>query len=276
MRIFCELRLNCDNTLWSYPSNVPTQTHLFATHEQPPAFGLTITNAVFLGLLSSDSAGAAVNQIYNTTNQVGEIQARYTHVELQQSMVFLWTVGSFLHSTFDMLIWYLAACACFRPGGIATNSRWCQKFGIYLAVLVVVGTVFAATMVVVMRLDGDEQNLEETMASQFADDYDNGDVAANTATYADTTEMIFSSEEHKFSFLIGYALELVFALFVYYFLTSTIFFSGVLGCGRVPLLGGRPYELRVAAKKAIKESKRHSRRSQSRDEEGCEVELCAA
>lgn len=191
-------------------------------------------------------------------------------------MVFLWTVGSFLHSTFDMLIWYLAACACFRPGGIVTNSRWCQKFGIYLAVLVVVGTVFAATMVVVMRLDGDEQNLEETMASQFADDYDNGDVAANTATYADTTEMIFSSEEHKFSFLIGYALELVFALFVYYFLTSTIFFSGVLGCGRVPLLGGRPYELRVAAKKAIKESKRHSRRSQSRDEEGCEVELCAA
>ena len=37
------------------------------------------------------------------------------------------------------------------------------------------------------------------------------------------------------------------AFFVFYFITSTILFSGVLGCGRIPILGGRPYELRKEA-----------------------------
>mmetsp|Transcript_19526 Transcript_19526/g.25240 ORF Transcript_19526/g.25240 Transcript_19526/m.25240 type:complete len:112 (+) Transcript_19526:101-436(+) len=47
----------------------------------------------------------------------------------------------------------------------------------------------------------------------------------------------------KFTFLLGYAMELVVAFFVFYPLTSTVFFSGVLGCGRLPVLGGRPYEI---------------------------------
>ena len=101
--------------------------------------------------------------------------------------------------------------------------------------------VFAATTVVILRLNGEDtinnDDEEEKMASQFK------------AGYADVNDVVYKSTS-KFSFLVGYSVELVFALFVYYFLTSTVYFSGILGCGRIPILGGRPYELRQEAKRA--------------------------
>ena len=44
-------------------------------------------------------------------------------IELTQNMIYLLTVGSFMHSTFDMLIWYLMACFCFRPGGCRHSAN---------------------------------------------------------------------------------------------------------------------------------------------------------
>lgn len=76
-----------------------------------------MTNCVYLGLLANERAGGVVNIVYDVTGKVAEMQQKYTNIELQQSMVFLVTVGSFTHSAFDMLIWYLMACFCFRPGG---------------------------------------------------------------------------------------------------------------------------------------------------------------
>lgn len=201
------------------------------------SIGFAITNCVYLGFLGSENAGGAVNYVYDTTGKLAEIQQRYTNIELEQSLVFLLTVGSFLHSFFDMLIWYLMACFCFRPGGQCQGNgdggrvrALCQKFGIYVAVLVVIIAVVAATSMAVVRLNEDEQRQEEhaaSLAEQFAEERLN------------TTE-----DTSQFSFLLGYALELVVALFIFYFFTSTVFFSGVLGCGRLPVLGGRPYEMR--------------------------------
>ena len=37
--------------------------------------------------------------------------------------------------------------------------------------------------------------------------------------------------------------KVILALFVYYPIGGTILFSGCLGCGRIPLLGGRPQEV---------------------------------
>ncbi|KAL3788336.1 hypothetical protein ACHAWO_008565 [Cyclotella atomus] len=253
------------------------------------AFGLAITNIVFLGLLNSASAGKFVNSVYNITGQVVDAQYRYTHVELETSMVFLWTVGSFLHSVFDMLIWYLSACACFRPGGITgRNSTYCQNFALYTAVLVVVGMVFVATLVVVMRLnednekwtqllpwldDGADSNstifpnftdavMNTSQADMFAESIGTIEEVSNTTSFENSTnatgfnipsfsigDIFYSKEDTKYAFLVGYAVELTIALFLYYPLTSTMFFSGVLGCGRIPILGGRPFELRMLAMK---------------------------
>ena len=198
------------------------------------AFGLAITNCVYLGFLKSEQAGAAVNLIYEQAGKLSDAISQLTSIDVDESLLFLWTVGSFLHSTFDLLIWYLAACTCYRPGGIFSQRPWCQKFGLYLSVLLVVGAVFAATSVVVLRLNADTQNAQAT-----------------TDDFIERTGL----ESTRFSFLLAYSVELIFALFVFYFLTSLVFFSGILGCGRVPILGGRPYELRKeAAEKKSRDS----------------------
>lgn len=242
------------------------------------AFGLAITNIVFLGLLNNTEAGNFVNAVYNITGEVVEAQYRYTHVELEQSMVFLWTVGSFLHSCFDILIWYLSACACFRPGGITgRNSTLCQNFGLYIAVLLVVGMIFVATLVVVTRLNEDNEkwaqllpwlgddelgnstlmtNVTDVMtnisqANMFVETIDSIEEVSNSTIENIGNEtgfniqgfglgdLLYAKEDTKYAFLVGYAIELTIALFLYYPFTSTVFFSGILGCGRIPILGGR-------------------------------------
>ena len=102
----------------------------------------------------------------------------------------------------------------------------------------VVLSVVAATSVMIVRLDNDETmnpDAESSAAEKFAEDNILSEVTDGDAD---------SSNSKQFSFLVGYALELVFALFIFYFTTSTVFFSGILGCGRIPILGGRPYEVR--------------------------------
>lgn len=166
----------------------------------------------------------------------------------------------------------LQACACFRPGGIAgRNSAFCQNFGLYTAVLVVVLMVFVATLVIVMRLN--EDNEKWTQLLPFLDDVsDNATIISNVtdaisnvsqadlytavidstalsnsstaiedlnATAFSLGDLFYTKEDTKFAFLIGYAVELTIALFLYYPFTSTVFFSGILGCGRIPILGGR-------------------------------------
>jgi hypothetical protein len=63
-----------------------------------------------------------------------------------------------------------------------------------------------------------------------------------------------TSAEHLsiYKYLISYATELVLALFVYYPLIGTVLFTGILGCGNVPILGGRPYEVKMEAKRIQK------------------------
>ena len=43
-------------------------------------------------------------------------------------------------------------------------------------------------------------------------------------------------------------MEVALSLAVWYPLMGALLFSGVLRCGKLPVLGGRPYEMRVLAK----------------------------
>lgn len=70
-----------------------------------------------MGFLGNENAPDAVNAIYDAAGKAADFQKSITHLEIKQKMVFLITVGSFVHSAYDMLIWYLMACFCFRPGG---------------------------------------------------------------------------------------------------------------------------------------------------------------
>ena len=124
-------------------------------------------------------------------------------------------------------------------------NKYCQTFGIYIAVLAVILAIVGATFFVIVRLDSDVNKQEEydaSMAEKLAEDLvDASRGGANDD--GETSSTTSSTGSYRFSFLVGYAIELVVALFFFYFFTSTVFFSGLLGCGRIPILGGRPYEL---------------------------------
>jgi hypothetical protein len=224
------------------------------------AFGFAITNCVYLGFLQDGNAGSAVTYAYDKSGELAQLTSKYTNVQLETSMIFLLTVGSFLHSAFDMSIWYLMACFCFRPGGYcqkkgggwSRSSALCQTFGIYAAVLVVIVAVVSATFVAVVRLTQDEEIMSEKSAS-FTEELVGEQLGDDS-----------SGPPSKMAFLVGYVLELFVAFFVFYFFTSTVFFSGILGCGRIPVLGGRPYELR---KEKMKKMKREQSADNGEEEE---------
>lgn len=93
------------------------------------SFGFALTNCIYLGLLENVAHEIpGLESVYNATgtvteNVVSAIQRRYGEFELTQNMIYLLTIGSFMHSTFDMLIWYLMACFCFRPGGCRHSAN---------------------------------------------------------------------------------------------------------------------------------------------------------
>ena len=65
---------------------------------------------------------------------------------------------------------------------------------------------------------------------------------------------IYDIEKEDVSFLLGYLVEVTLALLVYYPLGSIILFSGILGCFRLPVLGGRPRDMYVLRKKEAEEA----------------------
>jgi hypothetical protein len=89
--------------------------------------------------------------------------------------------------------------------------------------------------------------------------YDDNDDDASTGSFnfLSEKEWVEGHNAQEFQFLLGYLVEMVLALFIYYPLGGTILFSGVLGCGKLPLLGGRPRE--VAAEE------RRDKRKESRE-----------
>ena len=109
----------------------------------------------------------------------------------------------------------MKACTICRYKGKIDESlsRWGRVAGLFLVML----AMFAGAYAVLLRASIINNELHEI---QFED-------------------------KRSFRFLLGYLVEFVLALFVYYPIAVTILFSGVLGCGgRIPILGGRPREMK--------------------------------
>jgi hypothetical protein len=141
-----------------------------------------------------------------------------------KGMALLWTFGGLGHSIFDMFVWHVMACACCHPGGRWGDSTQSHRFkdcGSYALVPVVLGLLTLAAFFVLVR------------ASEGEDVQD-----------ADTNISDIDGLK-SFSFLTKYTIEVSLAWFVYFPLVGTLLFSGVLGCnGRLPILGGRPRDLK--------------------------------
>jgi len=207
------------------------------------AFGLAATCMVYLWFVQTGrdmneeafSVSIGDNVMGNSTSTVS---TSYREVSVTHGMIVLWTVGSALHTMFDMTIWRVSACACCQHGGSLECMACGRNWGSYIVVVIVALLVAFSTFVVVLRA---------TIESHDKDGVDD-----------DTYDWGEFENIDDFKFVLGYGIELFLALFVYNFLIGTIFFSGIFGC--LPLLGGRPRELkRLNDEKNVGQSGRSSR-----------------
>jgi len=221
------------------------------------SFGLTVTNMIYIWFHASENYDVdepAIILGLDTANVTGSSVLDDTHeqVVITQGMLMLWTVGTSAHSMFDLTIWYISACACCQTGGGLERLKPCARFGHYIVIVITVLVVAFASFIVVLRVsvESEQALLEQTL----------GNVTGDVRTAFGVTDVVGNlriQSLDEFEFLVGYGVELTLAYFLFYPLLGTILFSGVLGCGQLPLLGGRPRE--VALERAKKNRERKSR-----------------
>jgi flagellar biosynthesis component FlhA len=72
-------------------------------------------------------------------------------------------------------------------------------------------------------------------------------------TTNNTNDDISVQKASDYNFLVSYGVKMILALVVYYPIIVTILFSGYLGCVSIPVLGGRPYEVKQENRQRQKE-----------------------
>lgn len=184
------------------------------------AFGLAATNIVWLYYEThNDDIVFTVGSNSTTDIQLPSIDnTTATSIEIKQSMIVLWTVGGGTHALFDNVVYYVSACACCLPNGHTNYTRFkrYQKYGTLFVIVAAVLAAATASMVVLLR----------------------------AVWESGSKDLDGVKEASSFKFLISYCIELCLALLVYYPAIAFTLFSGILGCGRIPLFGGRAYEVR--------------------------------
>jgi len=203
------------------------------------AFGVAIRNICYLWFISTGRD--AEQEVFSIDLNAQES----AHYSVTAGLVMLVTVGSGIHTIFDRFVWSVSACRCCRAGGTfesnsinsPNRSRW-QDFGTYLVVLLVALVIAAATFIVILRAKMDGEGQTEIPYIQD-----------NNTTLTDIVDSVKDFELEDFKFMKAYCIEFAVSLFVYYPFFESVLFSGVLGCFRLPLLGGRPYEVRKEEKK---------------------------
>jgi len=149
--------------------------------------------------------------------------------QLTSGMLSLWTVGGGIHTAYNLFMWHIAACSCMRAGGCMESAKCCHcpncgKTFLRIFVLVIIAlTIFVVCLKVVIAKDGDA-DIEDVAD---IDNYQNAD---------------------DFGFILAYLVGMGLSLFLWYFLGLFVLFSGVLGCYRLPVLGGRPREVKIEEK----------------------------
>lgn len=147
-------------------------------------------------------------------------------VTITKGMISLWLFGGPLHSMFDITIWYAESCPCCQHKGGLRDTRCgkhcgltCMGVGTHIATVAVTIATILAGVVVFLR------------ATEIEDE--------NKSDYIGFEDLHFTTV---------YLIELIFALFIFYPLVAFVLFSGVLGCGFLPTIGGRPWDKRRKVK----------------------------
>ena len=196
------------------------------------AVGLLMSNLIYLWFVEADFG---MHDPVLTLGPGGNIA-------ITKLMVTLWTLGSFVHTIFDLSIWHIKACTLCRLFGGHVSDR-AVKCGRSTGVTIVLFTLAFATYLVLLRAS------EDFKAMNGNDSTDTGDDTDDSFFHS----VVLGGGAKYFDFLLGYFVEFILAVFVYNPLILTIVFTGILGCdGRIPILGGRPREVAKEQRYAMK------------------------
>ena len=66
-----------------------------------------------------------------------EVVFTFVVVDITRLMITLWTLGSFVHTMFDLLLWHMKACTICRYKGKIDErlSRWGRVAGLFIVML---------------------------------------------------------------------------------------------------------------------------------------------
>jgi hypothetical protein len=202
-----------------------------------------VTNIIYLWFLTQSEDGVDgefASLALNANITIAKAGLSLDEVVFTNYQITLWTVGTTIHCMFDLSVWFIAACGCCQAGGSLECLHGFRWMGSYIVLFAVVVTAATASFIVVLRAtldDHPEIDAENITSAGLFDD----------AIVLGSTDSVDS-----YRFLISWCIEMVLALFVYYFLVGTIFFSGILGCYTLPFLGGRPREVALEEKERLK------------------------
>jgi hypothetical protein len=229
-------------------------------------FGLAVTNCMWLifiwGEVDEEQAVLTIRfgeQKYNDDltaeynqqkSDAGLLFQNNGEIIITQGMILLWTVGGTLHACFDQTIWFITTCACCLPGQALECCLFARQYTRMLAVVAVVFSTAVATLAVLLRASmGEPEDDSINDTNSLEEWYSQG-----SQRIGQITQQSISA----YDFLLTYGMELCLSYFVYYPLLGTLFFSGILGCYRIPVLGGRPYEVQQEERKKQRQSWRRS------------------
>ena len=180
------------------------------------------------------------NKIYNETELLfitEDINIAGQHLELDTShMTILWTIGSMAHSTFDFGLWHLIACGHCNQRNDLGVAGWGAS--VFLVMVIVSLTKVSVYFRAFSPEEGENEG--EFLNSTTIEGEESNSGFHTVLDYVD------SENEKDFRFLFGYMIEIFLSLFVSTPLVQTVVFSGVLGCGCIPFLGGRTQSVRNA------------------------------
>ena len=221
------------NSFWQdWHSFVGNNHPLFGfrcAHEYHP-FGL---QQRLINLIASIAFGLAATSMvvlwyYYEEKDMGEVALTLLGYSLTKGNMSLLFFGSGLHVLFDLSLWYMQACPFCRPNGLlagrlSESHKNCWLwFGSYIAVEVTIISITLAVYVILLR-------------ASVVEDGDLDDDRGIQLSHTGIQDYLFIS---------AVFMEFAFSQLVMFPIVAFTLFSGILGCGRVPIIGGRPYEIR--------------------------------
>ena len=211
---------------------------------------------------SSGNITAAATTTTTTTTTV------ITGWYITSGMLLLWIVGGSIHAMFDLSLWYIVACAC------CPFSKRYHKLGTIVSVTSVIALSALATLLMVWRAISTSKLVEDDLLEQhhYQDGF-NDDILPPSSPYnssssgleyyylptleQDTRDKVVRLSINQIDYLYAYMVEFAMALLVFYPMGSLLLFSGLLGLGRLPILGGRPRDMWLEEQQLQKKKETH-------------------